>query len=115
MSLAVLPNPDSAPYTQISITMPLPSLCPVSRNPQEGSSITITYIANRYLLEVYSIMAYLKTFTNGKQDGDTFIREMEQTIQVIAQHAAAVLLADVEVVAHVVLQHGQTMTIAVKA
>lgn len=74
----------------------LPRMCPVSGNPQPGSTIDVWYTAAARFLEVQSLGAYIESYIGGRGP----IRDMEQTIQQIAQDCAAAVKVAVVVVAH---------------
>jgi len=86
-------------------TLPLSPACPISGNPQAGSTVAITYTPADYLLEVESLRAYVDSYTGGRGE----IRSMEGMIQAIAQDAANVLGVSVEVVAALNIRPNQTM------
>jgi 7-cyano-7-deazaguanine reductase len=115
-SLAVLPNANPTLISRVSVTTPMPPMCPRSQNPQPGSTVTITYCAGAVVLEVYSVAAYLRQYVGGRaMEGGATIRDMEQTIQQIALDARAALGVDVAVRGDLILQHGQRMVVEVMA
>jgi 7-cyano-7-deazaguanine reductase len=77
----------------------LPSMCPISQNPQPGSILTVRYAAAQWFLEIETLGEYIASYIGGKQIGKTFVRDMEQTIQRIAMDCAASVEVAVEVVA----------------
>lgn len=85
--------------------LPLPSMCPVSGNPQPGSVLIALYQPVGCYLEVYSLHQHIHTFIGGKGA----IRDMEGAIQQIAQDCAATLDTLVTVGAVIRLQRGDTM------
>src|SRR3954468_6828545 len=84
-------------------TLPLPSCCPVSGNPQPGSEVRISYRPQHHVLEVYALTAYLRSYIGGHADGT---RNMEPMIQHVARDCAEALGVRVIVRAHVILQAG---------
>lgn len=62
-------------------------------------------------IEVYSLRAYLNSYIGGKGA----IRDMEGTIQQIAQDCAEVIKAPVSVGAWIVLQRGDAMSLICNA
>lgn len=89
----------------------LPACCPVSGNPQAGSRIEISYLADSTFLEVYSLHTYIKSYQGGRGE----IRDMEGMIQTIANDCAKTLGVSVRVKALVNLQLGDKTTIICKA
>jgi 7-cyano-7-deazaguanine reductase len=87
--------------------LPLPSMCPISGNPQPGSTLFVLYKPTHAFLEVYSLRAYLNSYIGGKGA----IRDMEGTIQAIAQDCADVLQAPVCVGAWIVLQRADALSL----
>lgn len=82
-------------------------LCPVSTNPKAGSFIEITYTPQDYFLEVYSLQKFVDSFSGGKRLRDTFIRDMEQTIQAISQECVYCVQVPCQVKAHLILDCGE--------
>lgn len=101
--LETMPNPQ--PLTTYSIhRLDLPQMCPVSGNPKLGSHIRILYKANDKFLEVYSLQTYIQSFIGGHPSG---IRDMEQTIQKIANDCALILGVTVKIYANLILDCGR--------
>lgn len=109
------PNANPEMMTRITLAQDMPAMCPRSGNPQPGSVIEITYHPEAVVIEVYSLLAYLRQYVGGRQMGGFVIRDMEQTVQQIACDCRAAVGVDVAVVARLILQEGQHMTIAVDA
>ena len=114
MYLDTMPNTGPATITRQTHCIPLPSMCPVSGNPQPGSQITIAYTPAACFLEVYSVASYLDRYIGGWRRDGIIIRDMEQTIQTIASDCARALGVAVDVSADLVLD-SQTMTICASA
>ena len=91
-------------------TLPLPSCCPVSGNPQVGSTITISYLPDTLFLEVYSLRTYIDKFRGG-YDG---VRDMEGMVQKIANECAKTIGVKVKVDAKIKLQREDSMRIIAK-
>lgn len=91
-------------------TLPLPSCCPVSGNPQVGSTITISYVPDTKFLEVYSLSTYISKFVGGYEN----VRDMEGMIQVIAHECATTIGVRVKVDAKIKLQREDSMRIIAK-
>lgn len=64
----------------------LPELCPASKNPQQGSTLTLGYDAGAQLLELFSLDKYIAAYI-----GHPIVRDMEYFTQVVVQDAANVL------------------------
>lgn len=107
-----MPNERPGVRLMVENTVPLPRCCPVSKNPQTGSTLTLSYRARERVLEVYSLQAHVNAYVGGHADGT---RNMEAMIQQIAQAAARVLGVRVRAVAQLNLQHGQTMRLTARA
>lgn len=64
----------------------LPELCPASKNPKAGSTLTLTYEAGDKLLELFSLDKHINSYI-----GHPIVRDMEYFAQTIAQTAADTL------------------------
>ncbi|SUO94371.1 hypothetical protein [Suttonella ornithocola] len=64
----------------------LPELCPASRNPQSGSTLTLSYNAREKLLELFSLDKHIQSYI-----AHPIVRDMEYFTQTIAQSAANIL------------------------
>lgn len=93
--------------------IPLPQCCPVSRNPQPGSLITVMYRPVPTVLEVYSLTAYVNLY--GTRNAPYGIRNMETMIQQIAQDCADLLGVYTLVGAILRLQLDHIMPILIEA
>lgn len=102
--LEVMPNEHPEVRCYSRHTLPLPSCCPVSGNPQPGSQVRITYRPQLSVLEVYSLTAYLAEYVGGHSNG---VRTMEAMIQQIATDCADLLGVPVTVFAKVLLESGR--------
>jgi NADPH-dependent 7-cyano-7-deazaguanine reductase QueF len=89
--------------TRVRLTYPFAQLCPVSGEPQPGSTITISYDAGALLLETKALQRYLASFAGDNLHG---VRDLEEAAQVIAQQCADMLRATVHVVARYHLHVG---------
>lgn len=90
--------------TRVRLTNAFAQLCPVSAEPQPGSTISISYAAEALLLETKALRRYLDSFTGENPHG---VRDLEEAVQLIAQHCAAALGAPVDVTAHYLLATGE--------
>lgn len=86
----MLPQLATQPYEQRCAvfvheqTVPLPNCCPVTRNPQAGSTLTLIYQPSRTVLEVKSLAEYVESYKGGREG----VRDMEGMIAQIAQDCA---------------------------
>ncbi|MDL2343283.1 hypothetical protein QOL99_03865 [Deinococcus sp. MIMF12] len=69
--------------TVVEHVLELPELCPRTRNPAPGSTLTLRYEAAGLLLELFSLDRYVDAFV-----GHAVVRDMEMFVQVAAQDAA---------------------------
>ena len=102
-ALATIANLYPHLSTEVRLAFPLARLCPVSAEPQPGSTITIAYRAQALLLETKALRAYLEAYAHQEPPE---VRDLEELAQVVAQHCALALGVAVEVHAHYLLQHG---------
>jgi len=49
----------------VTLTTPFVHACPHSGEPQAGSTVSVTYQPNEYLIELHSVEKYLKTLSEG--------------------------------------------------
>jgi 7-cyano-7-deazaguanine reductase len=85
--------------------IPLPAMCPISRNPGPGSFVMLSYEPCDLVLEVYSVHQYLRSFIGGKGK----IRTMEETITRIATDIQEALQTPVSVTAVIHLTNGDQL------
>jgi len=109
--LATIPNGYPALTTRVRLTYPFAQLCPISGEPQPGSTITISYNAGALLLETKALRQYLASFAGENPYG---VRDLEQAAQVIAQACADLLGIRVDVSALYHLNIGE-MEVEVEA
>ena len=109
--LATIPNGYPALTTRVRLTYPFAQLCPISGEPQPGSTITISYNAGSLLLETKALRQYLASFAGENPYG---VRDLEQAAQVIAQACADLLGIRVDVSALYHLNIGE-MEVEVQA
>ena len=88
----------------------VPPLCPATANPQAGSTLTVTYIPNAKLLELYALTAYVHSFV-----GHQTVRDIEHFAQTLAQDCANALGVPVSLRAHFVLHLNQVVQLIIKA
>lgn len=70
----------------------------------EGSTLTISYIPDEKLLEVYSLNDYIFSFINSNE-----VRDLELLTQVIAQDCHNILGVNVSVIGKYIFNIGQTV------
>jgi len=102
--LETIANAYPALATRVRLTYPFAQLCPVSGEPQPGSTISISYAAEAQLLETKALGRYLASFAGENPHG---VRDLEEAAQVIAQQCAAALGAAVLVTARYLLHSGE--------
>jgi hypothetical protein len=90
----------------------LPRCCPISGNPQPGSTIRLRYRARRCFLEVYSLRQFIMEFVGGHADGT---RNMETMLQKVAAAAAHALAVPVVLRADLYLAPRQRMRLVIRA
>ena len=112
MELATMPNEVAAVPMWVENSLELPRCCPVSKNPQPGSTLTLRYRARERVLEVYSLKQYIQQFVGGHPDGT---RNMEAMIQNIAQTCANLLGTPVRACADLELMPYQKMRLVCTA
>lgn len=89
----------------------IPPCCPITKNPQPGSFISIRYVPASVILEVQSLHDYIREYIGGRLD----VRSMEGMIQQIATDCAAALTVKVTVKARLVILPLQKMKLKVTA
>jgi len=104
MILKTIKNPNIAKLTKQTHEVQVPPLCPKTSNPIAGSTLTITYIPNNELLEVYSLNEYVASFI-----GSNEVRDLELLTQVIVRDCHEVLGVKVTVIGKFILNIGQTL------
>ncbi|MBR0573786.1 MULTISPECIES: hypothetical protein [Pasteurellaceae] len=82
----VIDNPNPKMDTEVEHILYLPELCPASKNPKQGSFITLRYKNSNHFLELFSLDKHIDSYI-----GHTIVRDMEYFVQTIAQAAADVL------------------------
>lgn len=92
----------------------LPACCPVSGNPQPGSTVEISYRSEDWCLEVYSLQHTVQKFVGGWPGTERYPadRNMEGMVRLLAQMCADALCAQVTVRAQLVLDAGEMELIA---
>lgn len=99
-------------------TLALPDgCCPVSKNPVQGSVITIVYKPRHVVLDVLSIPAYLRSYRGGLKDehGKIIVRDMEGMVDRIAEDCCTALGVPVRVYANLLLNPKQSMMVRVRS
>ena len=104
MPLQTIDNPRVSTLARETHEVQVPPLCPRTANPIAGSTLTISYIPDQKLLELYSLRDYVASFI-GSQD----VRDLELLTQVVARDCHDLLGVKVTVVGRYVLNIGQTL------
>lgn len=104
MTLKTINNPKISKLTKQIHEVEVPSLCPKTGNPITGSTLTIIYVPEEQLLEVYSLNEYIASFI-----GSNEVRDIELLTQVVARDCHNVLGVNVTVIGKFVLNIGQTV------
>jgi len=81
--IKTIANPHPGLNTEVEHVLHLRELCPATRNPKRGSTLTLRYSAGAHFLELFSLDAYMAGFV-----GHTVVRDMELLVQTVALHAA---------------------------
>ena len=102
--LKTINNPKISKLTKQIHEMDVPSLCPKTGNPVTGSTLTITYVPDEKLLEVYSLNEYIASFI-----GSNEVRDLELLTQVVARDCRDVLGVNISVIGNFILNIGQTV------
>jgi 7-cyano-7-deazaguanine reductase len=105
VSIATVKNEARCFWTEETHVLDLPACCPISGNPQPGSTLTIRYEPRERILEVAALRAYIDSYVGG-HDG---VRSMEGMIQQIAADVAAAVSVNVCVEADLIIEPGQRM------
>ena len=104
MILKTINKPTISKLTKQTHEVVVPALCPNTANPIAGSTLTITYVPDDKLLEVYSLNEYVASFIGSKE-----VRDLELLTQVVARDCHEVLGVNVSVTGKYVLNIGQTV------
>ena len=102
MILKTIDTPQIATLTRETHEVAVPPLCPKTANPVAGSTLTISYVPAKKLLEYYSLRDYVASFI-GSQD----VRDLELLTQIVARDCHEVLGVKVTVMARYFLNIGQ--------
>ena len=90
--------------TKMVHVVDLPMLCPHTKNPCPGSTITIEYKPEGKAIEVYSLQEYINSFIEHQE-----VRDIEVFTFEVAQHVADTLGVLVTVKSEFILNIGQTV------
>ncbi len=104
MLLKTIDNPQVSRVARETLEVNVPSLCPKTANPIAGSTLTISYVPARKLLEFYSVNDYIASFIGSQE-----VRDLELLTQVVARDCHEVLGVRVSVVGRYVLNIGQVV------
>src|SRR6266487_326072 len=99
----------------VELTADIPSCCPVSKNPFEGSTITICYQPAHRSIEIGAFKATLWQYRGGLYDdeGQLLVRNMEDMICHIAGRCANAVGVQVEARARLCLLPEEIMVLKV--
>ena len=104
MILKTIDNPRISKLTRQTHEVDIPPLCPKTNNPSKGSTLTITYVPDGKLLELYSLNEYVASFIGSEE-----VRDLELFTQVVARDCNSVLGVKVSVAGKFVLNIGQVL------
>jgi 7-cyano-7-deazaguanine reductase len=104
MILKTINNPTISKLTKQTHEVVVPPLCPKTANPIAGSTLTIMYVPEDKLLEVYSLNEYVASFIGSRE-----VRDLELLTQVVARDCHEVLGVKVSVIGKYILNIGQTV------
>ena len=104
MILKTIDNPKIARLVKQIHEVQVPPLCPRTGNPLAGSTVTITYIPDQKLLEIYSLNEYVASFAGSRE-----VRDLELLTQVVALDCPSVLDINMSVTGRYLLDLGQTL------
>lgn len=110
--LGIILNPNPQLETENEHILDLPELCPASRNPAPGSTLSVAYTPGERFLELFSLDAYVLAFT-----AHPVVRDLELFVQTVAEDCAAVLEQPVTVTAHFrlnMVRQSQRITVRVR-
>jgi 7-cyano-7-deazaguanine reductase len=104
MALKTIDNPKISKLRKQIHEVGVPPLCPRTGNPIKGSTLTITYVPEEKLLELYSLNEYVASFIGSKE-----VRDLELFTQVVARDCREILGVEVSVTGKFILNIGQTL------
>ncbi len=81
--LRTIANARPGLHTVVEHVLHLPELCPASKNPAPGSTLTLRYVPGERLLELFSLDSYVDAFV-----AHPVVRDMELFVQTVAQDAS---------------------------
>lgn len=101
------PNENRCAFTEHEHILSFSGCCPITGNPQKGSTLTISYKGSTHFLEVAALRALVDSYIGGKGD----VRSMEGMLQEITQVCADILRVDVKLSSVLLIEPEQTMKI----
>jgi 7-cyano-7-deazaguanine reductase len=104
MILKTIVNPKISKISKQIHEVNVPPLCPKTANPISGSTLTIAYVPDEKLLEIYSLNEYIASFI-----GSSEVRDLELLTQVVARDCHGVLGVNVAVIGKYILNIDQTV------
>lgn len=106
-ALRLQPNEGRCAFTEHEHILDLQRGCPVTGNPQPGSTITIASKGTKEFLEVAALRSFVDSYIGGRND----VRSMEGMLQEIAQACANFLKVDVKLTSELLINPAQVMKI----
>lgn len=99
---------DNPTMGMVHVTVNLPSCCPISGNPQKGSTLRLSYRQTGVVLETYSLDSVVKSFKGGFKGvgGYPEERNMEGMICLLCKMASDALGTRVRAYADLILDTG---------
>lgn len=105
--LRTMPHPEGM-GAFVRVTVALPSCCPVSGNPQTGSTLTLSYRPQGSVIETYSLQSVVEQFRRGFPGVGPYRaeRNMEGMVYLLCQMASDAAGVRVRARASLVLDTG---------
>lgn len=111
MSFKTIPHQSRVDHLKIDHIIQINGFCPATKNPQQGSTLRITYRPNNAVLDTTHLKLHVDSFKGGAWVDGLHIRNLETLVEQIAIDACAVLDVIVEVAIIGYLKAGQTIDI----
>lgn len=102
-----IPNTIINPQIKVNLVTPFVAACPYSKEPQEGSFISISYVPQDRLIELHSVELFLKSLSLGSDALDL------ETVAQLVFNACASSGISVSVKAHYNLKNGLQMDVQI--
>lgn len=108
-----IPHQSRVDHVKIDHIIQINGFCPATKNPQQGSTLRITYRPNKTVLDTNTIKPHVDSFKGGAFVDGLHIRNLETLAEQIAIDACAVVDVIVEVNINGYLKAGQTIDITI--